>query len=57
MSFYLILQVKKFYKRACLSVHPDKHTGTPNESMSKLIFMELNDAMSDFEKEGAKPLF
>jgi len=32
------------YKKACLAVHPDKQSGTPNEDLAKLIFMELNDA-------------
>ena len=41
--------VKKMYRKACLAAHPDKHTGTPNENLSKLIFMELNDAWSEFE--------
>lgn len=36
--------VKKMYKKACLAVHPDKQSGTPNEELAKLIFMELNDA-------------
>lgn len=43
--------VKKAYRRACLAVHPDKHTGTDNESMAKLIFMELNNAWSEFEND------
>ena len=34
----------------CLAVHPDKQVGTDNEELSKLIFMELNDAWSDFDK-------
>lgn len=42
--------VKKMYRKACLAVHPDKQTGTDNEELSKLIFMELNDAWSDFDK-------
>ncbi|XP_076320143.1 cyclin-G-associated kinase-like isoform X1 [Tachypleus tridentatus] len=43
--------VKKFYRKACLAVHPDKQVGTENESLAKLIFMELNDAWSEFEKQ------
>ncbi|XP_035210265.1 cyclin-G-associated kinase-like, partial [Stegodyphus dumicola] len=43
--------VKKFYKKACLAVHPDKQIGTENENLAKLIFMELNDAWSEFEKQ------
>ena len=42
--------VKKMYRKACLAVHPDKQVGTNNEELSKLIFMELNDAWSDFDK-------
>jgi hypothetical protein len=30
-------------RKACLAVHPDKQMGTPNENLSKLIFMELNE--------------
>ncbi|KAL3268396.1 hypothetical protein HHI36_007512 [Cryptolaemus montrouzieri] len=41
--------VKKAYRKACLAVHPDKQTGTENENLAKLIFMELNNAWSDFE--------
>ncbi|XP_054731167.1 cyclin-G-associated kinase [Anastrepha obliqua] len=43
--------VKKSYRRACLAVHPDKHNGTENESIAKLIFMELNNAWTDFEND------
>lgn len=43
--------VKKIYRKACLAVHPDKQTGSENENLSKLIFMELNDAWSEFEKQ------
>ncbi|GBM11803.1 Cyclin-G-associated kinase [Araneus ventricosus] len=43
--------VKKCYKKACLAVHPDKQVGTENENLAKLIFMELNDAWSEFEKQ------
>uniref|UniRef100_A0A0N4ZJC5 Protein kinase domain-containing protein n=1 Tax=Parastrongyloides trichosuri TaxID=131310 RepID=A0A0N4ZJC5_PARTI len=42
-------QVKKCYYKACLVVHPDKQTGTPNEDLAKAIFTELNDAWSAFE--------
>ena len=45
--------VKKMYRKACLAVHPDKQMGTDNENISKLIFMELNDAWSDFDKGGS----
>lgn len=46
--------VKKAYRKACLAVHPDKHTGTDNESMAKLIFMELNNAWSEFENDATQ---
>ena len=39
------------YWQACLSVHPDKHMGTDNENLSKLIFMELNEAWAEFEND------
>lgn len=43
--------VKKMYRKACLAVHPDKQIGTENEALAKLIFVELNDAWSEFEKQ------
>ncbi|KAG8186867.1 hypothetical protein JTE90_024110 [Oedothorax gibbosus] len=43
--------VKRMYKKACLAVHPDKQVGTENENLAKLIFMELNDAWSEFENK------
>ncbi|XP_054162058.1 cyclin-G-associated kinase-like isoform X2 [Oppia nitens] len=43
--------VKKCYRRACLAVHPDKLVGTEHEELAKLIFMELNDAWTEFEKQ------
>jgi len=43
--------VKKMYRKACLAVHPDKQMGTENENLSKLIFMELNEAWSEFEND------
>ncbi|XP_021571195.1 cyclin-G-associated kinase isoform X2 [Carlito syrichta] len=50
-------QVKKHYRRAVLVVHPDKATGQPYEHYAKMIFMELNDAWSEFENQGSRPLF
>nr|XP_054765381.1 cyclin-G-associated kinase-like [Lytechinus pictus] len=50
-------QVKKWYRKAVLSAHPDKQTGTPYEELAKLIFMELNDAWSAFEESGSQALF
>ncbi|RZC42947.1 cyclin-G-associated kinase [Asbolus verrucosus] len=46
--------VKKAYRKACLAVHPDKQTGTDYENMAKLIFMELNNAWSDFENDASQ---
>ncbi|NWW39137.1 GAK kinase, partial [Panurus biarmicus] len=45
-------QVKKYYRRAVLVVHPDKVS-----QYAKMIFMELNDAWSEFENQGSKSLF
>uniref|UniRef100_A0A8C4HYT3 Cyclin-G-associated kinase n=1 Tax=Dicentrarchus labrax TaxID=13489 RepID=A0A8C4HYT3_DICLA len=50
-------QVKKYYRKAVLIVHPDKATGKPYEHYAKMIFMELNDAWSEFENQGSKALF
>ncbi|KAK7502233.1 hypothetical protein BaRGS_00006597 [Batillaria attramentaria] len=50
-------QVKKVYRRAVLSVHPDKLNGDPHEALAKLIFMELSDAWAKFEEEGMKSLY
>ncbi|XP_054564782.1 cyclin-G-associated kinase [Eptesicus fuscus] len=50
-------QVKKQYRRAVLVVHPDKATGQPYEQQARMIFMELSDAWSEFESQGARPLF
>ncbi|XP_054205590.1 cyclin-G-associated kinase isoform X41 [Homo sapiens] len=50
-------QVKRHYRRAVLAVHPDKAAGQPYEQHAKMIFMELNDAWSEFENQGSRPLF
>ncbi|XP_076871061.1 auxilin isoform X2 [Brachyhypopomus gauderio] len=50
-------QVKKVYRKAVLVVHPDKATGQPYEQYAKMIFMELNDAWSEFESQGQKTLY
>ncbi|XP_035272230.1 putative tyrosine-protein phosphatase auxilin isoform X1 [Anguilla anguilla] len=50
-------QVKRVYRKAVLVVHPDKATGEPYEQYAKMIFMELNDAWSEFESQGQKPLY
>jgi hypothetical protein len=31
-----------------------QHTGTENENLAKLIFMELNNAWSEFENDSAQ---
>lgn len=49
-------QVKKFYRKACLAVHPDKYVGTEHEMMAKALFTELNDAWNQFEEEGQPSL-
>lgn len=46
-----VADVKKVYRKACLVVHPDKQAGTDNEKIAKMIFMELNDAWSEFEND------
>nr|XP_020453908.1 cyclin-G-associated kinase isoform X2 [Monopterus albus] len=50
-------QVKKYYRKAVLVVHPDKATDQPYEQYAKMIFMELSDAWSEFENQGSKALF
>ncbi|CAI6348087.1 unnamed protein product [Macrosiphum euphorbiae] len=45
--------VKKAYRKACLAVHPDKQTGTCNENIAKLIFVELNNAWSEFDAKSS----
>lgn len=32
-------------------------TGQPYEQQARMIFMELSDAWSEFESQGARPLF
>uniref|UniRef100_A0A914C2P2 non-specific serine/threonine protein kinase n=1 Tax=Acrobeloides nanus TaxID=290746 RepID=A0A914C2P2_9BILA len=41
-------QVKKYYRKACLVVHPDKQVGLPHEDLAKAIFSELNEAWTEF---------
>lgn len=50
-------QVKKFYRKACLTVHPDKHTGEDHEDLARAIFIELNEAWTLFEQSGSLSLF
>ncbi|CBY34321.1 unnamed protein product [Oikopleura dioica] len=42
--------VKKSYRRACLVVHPDKHTGGENEKLARAIFMQLSESYTKFEE-------
>ncbi|CAF3340006.1 unnamed protein product [Rotaria socialis] len=44
-------QVKKVYRKAVLHIHPDKLRGDPNQELANLIFVELNEAWSQFERE------
>lgn len=41
----------------CLCVVTLQATGQPYEQYAKMIFMELNDAWSEFESQGQKPLY
>ncbi|KAH3730757.1 cyclin-G-associated kinase-like [Dreissena polymorpha] len=50
-------QVKKVYRKAVLSVHPDKLTESPHLALARGIFIELNDAWAQFEEEGMKSLY
>jgi DnaJ-class molecular chaperone len=50
-------QVSKFFRRACLSVHPDKAQETSHENLARAIFDELNEAYELFEISGAKSLY
>ncbi|KAL4236400.1 hypothetical protein ACF0H5_004785 [Mactra antiquata] len=50
-------QVKKVYRKAVLSVHPDKLTDSPHLPLARAIFIELNDAWAQFEEEGMKSLY
>ncbi|VDO31903.1 unnamed protein product [Onchocerca flexuosa] len=46
-------QVKKYYRKACLVIHPDKQVGTENEALARAIFTELNDAWTAYENAGS----
>lgn len=50
-------QVKKVYRKAVLSVHPDKLSDSPHLPLARAIFVELNDAWAQFEEEGMKSLY
>ena len=47
----------KFFRKACLSVHPDKAQGKDHENLARAIFDELNDAYELFESSGSKSLY
>ena len=42
--------------RVCL-MYGGQLTGHPHENLARLIFIELNDAWSEFEETGMKPLY
>ncbi|TPP64106.1 Cyclin G-associated kinase [Fasciola gigantica] len=44
-------QVKRQYRNAARAIHPDKWRNTENEQLARMIFVELNDAMTEFEKD------
>ncbi|KAM7543291.1 hypothetical protein Aperf_G00000004656 [Anoplocephala perfoliata] len=46
-----VQQVKQQYRKAARAVHPDKWMNTEHMNMAKLILIELNDAMAEFEKQ------
>lgn len=50
---FLYLQIKKYYRKACLVIHPDKQIGTENEMLARAIFTELNDAWTAYENAGS----
>jgi len=50
-------RVKKIYHKALLVVHPDKLSDQPQVELARLIFLELNNAWAQFEKDGQKNLF
>ncbi|KAI6181703.1 Cyclin-G-associated kinase [Aphelenchoides besseyi] len=45
--------VKKYYRRALIVIHPDKHRDAPHEEMAKCIFSTLDLAWKKFEDERA----
>ena len=44
------MAVKKAYRRACLIVHPDKHTDGEHEQEARQIFMQLSESYTKFEE-------
>lgn len=50
--------VDAFIRQLCFTcVFSWQATGQPYEQYAKMIFMELNDAWSEFESQGQKPLY
>lgn len=45
------------WAQPCFSLFNPQATGQPYEQYAKMIFMELNDAWSEFESQGQKPLY
>lgn len=43
--------------RGAYTAHHPQAAGQPYEQHAKMIFMELNDAWSEFENQGSRPLF
>ncbi|KAI6239496.1 Cyclin-G-associated kinase [Aphelenchoides fujianensis] len=43
--------VKKFYRRALIVIHPDKHRDEPHEELAKCVFSCLDLAWKKFEEE------
>ncbi|GMT03032.1 hypothetical protein PENTCL1PPCAC_25206, partial [Pristionchus entomophagus] len=49
-------EVKKYFRKAAIVVHPDKQTGLPHAELAKAIMIELNDAWNAFEEAGSPSL-
>uniref|UniRef100_A0A1I8EJD2 J domain-containing protein n=1 Tax=Wuchereria bancrofti TaxID=6293 RepID=A0A1I8EJD2_WUCBA len=49
-------QIKKYYHKACLVIHPDKQVGTENETLARAIFIELNDAWTAYKNSGSQSI-
>lgn len=47
-------KMKKTCAHYLIKVNLFQQTGTENESLAKLIFVELNNAWSDFENSGSQ---
>lgn len=51
MSWCILMQ------QLCSFIPDSQATGQPYEQYAKMIFMELNDAWSEFDSQGQKPLY